>query len=135
MFSHDCYKRVRYGDTDQMGYLYYGNYPMLYEIGRSEAIRSLGTSYKYMEDELGIMMPVIHMESRYLTPLRYDENAKITTILKELPTKMVHFHHEIYNTENKLCHRGSVKLFFVDMKSNQRVDTPQYLQDLLKPYF
>jgi len=73
MFTHDHHKRIRYGETDQMGYLYYGNYPLLYEIGRTEAIRALGLRYRDMEVEDGVMMPVMHMESRYLLPLKYDE--------------------------------------------------------------
>lgn len=135
MYVHDCHKRIRYGETDQMGYLYYGNYALLYEIGRSEAIRDLGTSYHYMESELKVMMPVIHMQSRYLRPLKYDTHARIRTILKELPSKMIHFHHEIYDDADQLCHRGEVKLFFIDMNTQNRVDTPAYLLDLLSPYF
>ena len=135
MFTYDHQKRIRYGETDQMGYLYYGNYPLLYEIGRTEAFRALGVRYRDMEVENGVMMPVLHMESRYLLPLKYDENAKIRTIIRELPTKIIKFDHEIYNDEMELCHKGTVKLFFVDMKTNKRVSTPSKLQDALRPYY
>ena len=53
MITHRFSKRVRYGETDQMGYLYYGNYPQYYEIGRAEMMRQLGMTYKEMEEEKG----------------------------------------------------------------------------------
>ncbi|MEM9546983.1 MAG: thioesterase family protein [Bacteroidota bacterium] len=135
MFVHEHTKRVRYGETDQMGYLYYGNYALLFEIGRVEAIRSLGLSYKELEERLKIMMPVLYMESKYALPVRYDELITIRTILKEMPTKMIEFHHEIINEEGKIAHRGVVKLFFVDMETNKRVSTPAYLADKIVEYF
>tara|TARA_B110000879_G_scaffold188592_1_gene251376 strand:- start:120 stop:479 length:360 start_codon:yes stop_codon:yes gene_type:complete len=118
-----------------MGYLYYGNYPLLYEIGRTESIRSLGLRYRDMEVNDRVMMPVLHMEARYLAPIKYDDNLTIRTIIKELPTKMIKFDHEIYNEELEICHRAYVKLFFVDMDTNKRVTTPITLQQALKPYY
>jgi acyl-CoA thioester hydrolase len=135
MFIHETEKRVRYGETDQMGYLYYGNYCLLYEIGRAEAIRSLGISYKVLEDEYKIMMPVLNVESRFLTPIKYDELITIKTILEELPSKMIHFKHEIYDQSGTLCHKGEVKLFFIEMTQNKRVSAPEYLIDKIKPFF
>lgn len=135
MYVHDYQKRIRYGETDQMGYLYYGNYPLLYEIGRSEAIRDLGISYQVLESQHKIMMPVLHMESRYMRPILYDELITIRTIITEMPTKIAHFHHEIYNGSMDLCHKGSVKLFFVDMETQRRVSTPAYLANELLKFF
>ena len=135
MFSHRHQKRVRYGETDQMGYFYYGNYAQLYEIGRAEAIRTLGITYQELESELKIMMPVLEMNCRYRGPLKYDELMTIETILTEMPTKLIHFYHNIYNMDGKLVHKGEVKLFFVDMESNKRVSCPSYLSDKLLPFF
>lgn len=135
MFIHEHQKRIRYGETDQMGYLYYGNYALLFEIGRVEAIRSMGTTYKHMEDEMGVMMPVIAMECRYLAPAKYDELITIRTILKELPTKIIEFHHEILSEERKVIHKGMVKLFFIDMKTKKRVSTPSLITDKIKHLF
>jgi acyl-CoA thioester hydrolase len=135
MYIHDFNKRIRYGETDQMGYFYYGNYCLLYEIGRCEAIRNLGLSYKTMEEESKIMMPVVTVESRFLLPLKYDENIKIRTILEELPTKLIHFKHEIYNEEEVLTHKGEVKLFFVDMIENKRISCPTFIKEKLTSYF
>lgn len=135
MFVHEHKKRIRYGETDQMGYLYYGNYALLFEIGRVEAIRSLGISYKELEEKLRVMMPVLYMESKYALPVKYDENITIRTILKEMPTKMIEFHHEILNEAGRVAHKGIVKLFFVDMETNKRVSTPSYISDKLVDYF
>lgn len=118
-----------------MGYLYYGNYALLYEIGRSEAIRSEGITYREMEEKMGIMMPVISVESRFLLPVKYDELITIRTKLEDLPGKLIHFYHEIINEAGQLTHKGEVKLFFVDMKTNRRVSVPDIILSKFKPYF
>jgi acyl-CoA thioester hydrolase len=135
MFEHTFQKRVRYGETDQMGYLYYGNYAQLYEIGRAELIRSIGLTYKDMEKKYGILMPVISMNSRYVRPAHYDELLTIKTILRHAPEKDITFFHEIFNEQNKLVNGGSVKLCFVESESGKRVQTPDYLKAALLKYF
>lgn len=135
MFSYDTQVRVRYGETDQMGYLYYGHYPQYYEVGRAEMIRSLGTSYKDMETIYGIMMPVMSLQMRYVRPALYDELLTIRTTLRELPESTITFHHEIFNEKKKLVNGGSVKLCFVDMKTGKTVPPPQYLIEKLAPHF
>ncbi len=135
MYSYDYKKRVRYGETDMMGYLYYGNYAQLYEIGRVETLRSLGLTYKDMEAVHRVMMPVVHVESRYLKPGKYDDELTIRTILMELPERMIIFNTEIYNEDQVLIHMASVKLLFIDMESQKRVNCPEYLVKALKPYF
>lgn len=135
MYSFDYKKRVRYGETDMMGYLYYGNYAQLYEIGRVETMRSLGLTYKVLEEKFRIMMPVVHVEARYILPAKYDEELTIRTILKELPGRMITFDNEIYNEEQILIHRAEVKLFFVDMDSGKKVTCPQYMLEKLTPLF
>ena len=128
-------KRVRYAEIDKMGFLYYGHYAQLYEIGRAELIRSLGLTYKQMEDDHGIMMPVLELNCRYRYPARYDDLLSIHTILKEMPTKMIHFYHEIYNEQEQLLNSGSVKLFFINMKTNKRSSCPDFLADKIAEYF
>lgn len=128
-------KRIRYAETDKMGYLYYGNYAQLYEIGRAEMIRDLGLSYREMEDELRIMMPVVSLECRYIKAALYDDMLSIRTSLREMPDKMITFHHEVCNESGDLLNRGVVKLFFIDMKSNRRISCPPYLSQKLIPYF
>jgi acyl-CoA thioester hydrolase len=135
MLQFDYHKRVRYAETDKMGYLYYGHYAMLYEIGRAEMIRDLGISYHQMEEELHIMMPVLSLQCRYRLPAKYDDLLTIRTKLIEKPTKMITFHHEIYNEQHDLLNTGEVKLFFVDMKTNRRVSAPLYLSSKLESFF
>lgn len=132
MFRHSYKKRIRYGETDKMGYLYYGNYPLLYEIGRSEMLRSVGITYREMEDDMKVMMPVVHLESTYKRPIYYDEEIEIVTILKELPTKVIHFYQEIYKENGELANEGSVKLVFV--KDGKVVPAPAEVVAAMKPY-
>ncbi len=75
MLQHETRLRVRYGETDQMGYMYYGNYAEFYEVGRVEMLRSLGLTYSAME-ESGIKMPVLELKCVYLKPALYDGNNR-----------------------------------------------------------
>lgn len=135
MYTHEFQKRVRYGETDQMGYLYYGRYADLYEIGRVEMLRSLGLSYKEMEEEQGVMLPVKSLQMRFVRPARYDELVTIKTTLREMPQKDIVFHVEVLNEKNKIVNGGSVRLVFVDMKTNKTVTAPDFLVEQLKRYF
>jgi acyl-CoA thioester hydrolase len=135
MYSFDHQYRVCYGDTDMMGYLYYGHYARLYEIGRVETMRSIGLNYKDMEAQYGIMMPVVHVDARYIYPAKYDQLLTIKTILTDIPGRLAVFGNEIYNEEQILLHKAEVKLFFVDMHSGKKVSCPDYMVQRLKPYF
>jgi len=83
MYLSETNVRVRYAETDKMGYLYHGNYAQFYEMGRVEMIRSLGLSYKELEDEIGVGMPVMYMETRYVRPAFYDDSFVIKEIKKD----------------------------------------------------
>ena len=135
MFSHETKIRVRYGETDQMGYLYYGNYGQYYEVGRAEMIRSVGISYRDMEAEHGTLMPVMSLNMRFVRPALYDELLTVKTTLRKLPNRTITFHHEIFNEKNKLVNGGSVKLCFVDAATNKSVPAPDYLLEKLIPFF
>ena len=126
--------RVRYADTDQMGYVYYGNYARYYEIGRVEALRSLDFHYKVMEDE-GVMMPVYENHSKYLKPARYDDLLSVKVTLKELPGVRVVFHYEIRNQENILLNTGETTLVFQRRDNGRLCVAPGTLIEKLKPYF
>lgn len=127
--------RVRYGETDQMGYVYYGNYPLYYEVGRVEALRELGIVYRDMELNYGIMMPVISMEIKYLRPAKYDDLVTIKTIVEEIPDKEIHFRFELYNEKGKLLNTGKVTLCFIQMDINKRVSFPEDLTNKIKSCF
>ncbi len=135
MYAYDYVKRVRYGETDMMGYLYYGNYAQLYEIGRVETMRSLGLSYKVMEEEHRVMMPVVEVEARFIQPARYDEQLIIRTILESLPGRLITFKNEILSEAGKVIHKATVKLVFINMDSGKSVTCPPYLLDRLKLLF
>ena len=135
MHLHHTTYRVTYSDTDQMGYVYYGHYARLYEIGRAEMLRALGLTYQSFEKDMRIMMPVMHLECKYLRPALYDELLTIETVLQELPSKMITFHHRIMNENEELLNKGQVKLFFIDMNTQKRRSSPEILTKKLLPYF
>jgi acyl-CoA thioester hydrolase len=135
MYQHETQIRVRYGETDQMGYLYYGNYAQYYEVGRAEAIRALGISYKMLEEVHGILMPVMSLEMRFVRPALYDELLTVRTTLREMPAETIVFHMEIFNERKKLVNGGRVKLCFVEAKTNKTILTPAYLSEKLQPFF
>lgn len=133
-FQHAHTYRVCYADTDQMGYMYYGNYARLYEIGRVEALRSLGFAYKVLE-ESGVMMPVYEMKTRYLKPARYDELLTIQTRIQQLPAARIVFHFELFNESNVLLNTGEVTLVFINRETNRPIMAPSALLGKLQPYF
>ncbi len=135
MYTFDFHKRVRYAETDKMGYLYYGNYPKYFEIGRVETIRSLGFDYKDFEDVHGIMLPVVGLEVKYLEPAYYDDLLTIRSSLQTMPGKMISFHHEILRPDGVIINKATVKLFFVDVQTNKRVSAPTFMVDALKSHF
>ncbi len=134
MYSYDFQVRVRYGETDAMGIVYYGTYPLYYETGRTEMMRNLGFTYRKME-ELGIVMPVISMTCRYRRPARYDDLLTIRTIVKEMPSTRIEFNYEIYNEAGELVNEGITTLVFVDRKKNRPVKIPGFLKKVLQPCF
>lgn len=118
MFEHSTKIRVRYGETDQMGYMYYGNYAQFYEVGRVEMLRSLGMTYKSMEED-GIMMPVLEMKCKYIKPALYDEEITVRVIVDKMPGLRMHFRYELFNEQAQLINIGETTLAFVDMKRNR----------------
>jgi acyl-CoA thioester hydrolase len=135
MYESTTEVRVRYGETDQMGYLYYGYYALYYEVGRAEAIRQLGFTYRELE-EMGIMMPVVDLHAQYFRPALYDDLITVKTILKELPdAHKIQFHSELYNEQQQLLNKGVTTLVFYDPKTKQKVTMPEELMNRLQPFF
>ncbi|HQE11808.1 MAG TPA: thioesterase family protein [Flavipsychrobacter sp.] len=135
MYTSTTQIRVRYGETDQMGYLYYGNYALYYEVGRTDAFRQLGITYRELE-EMGIMMPVVELKSQYLRPALYDNLLTVKTILKEFPDdSSITFHTEIYNELGKLLNKGTTTLVFYNAVLKQKVGMTDALKEKLLPYF
>lgn len=134
MFTHTTKIRVRYAETDQMGYVYYGNYAAFYEVGRVEMLRSLGMTYKEME-ATGIMMPVLELKCKYIKPARYDEEISIKVIMEKMPGVRIHFRYELYNESEELINIGETLLVFVNMDTNRPCLPSQSFSDRLKPFF
>ncbi|WP_295676062.1 thioesterase family protein [uncultured Mucilaginibacter sp.] len=134
MFEHATKIRVRYGETDQMGYMYYGNYAEFYEVGRVEMLRSLGLTYSGME-ESGIKMPVLELHCKYLKPALYDEEITVNVIMDKMPGIRIHFRYELFNEKQELINTGETLLVFINMKNNRPCLPSQQFLDKLKPFF
>ena len=135
MFTTETQIRIHYALTDQMGVVYHGHYAQFYEIGRAEAIRNLGYTYRDIE-AMGIIMPVTDIHSKFLRPAKYDDLITVKTTLREMPAahKIV-FHHEIYNEQDELLNTGDITLYFIEAKTMKRVHMPDELADKLSKYF
>ncbi len=135
MFTSETQLRVRYAETDQMGIVYHSNYFPYFESARAESIRQLGFTYADME-KMGVIMPVIEVQCRYLRPALYDELLTIKVILKELPVHhKIEFHHEVFNEKKELLVNARIVLYFMESKTMKRTTMPEALLKKLKPYF
>lgn len=134
MYKYEITFRTLYADTDQMRVIYYGNYPKYYEMGRVEAMRNLGVSYAKLEEQ-NIFMPVVGLNIRYKSPLVYDEQVRLVTIIPELPSTKIIFQYEIYNENNELCNTGETVLVFMDSISKKVIRVPDDIIAPLTSYY
>ncbi|MDQ1152049.1 acyl-CoA thioesterase [Sphingobacterium zeae] len=134
MFVFDHQIRVRYAETDQMGYVYYGNYAAFYEIARTEMLRSTGISYKELE-EMGVMLPVTEMKTKYLKPGKYDDLITIRVTIRKKPAVRIVFEYELFNEDGELLNQGETTLVFVNMEKNRPCMPPQVFLDKMSKYF
>jgi acyl-CoA thioester hydrolase len=118
-----------------MDVVYYGNYAQYFEVGRVEAIRQLGLSYKNMEAG-GVILPVVEFTAKFLRPAHYDDLLTVRSTIRELPVdhRLV-FHQEVYNEEGKLLTAGKVVLYFLQKDTKVKIKMPGYLEEKLAPYF
>ena len=123
--------RVRYGETDPMKYVYYGNYAEYFEVARVELFRSLGMSYDEIEKR-GIFLPVSEYKIKYLKPALYDQLLEIRTYVRKIPGIRIEFDYEIYNEDNVKITEASTTLFFLDSETNKIVKCPDYLMALIE---
>ncbi len=126
--------RVRYAETDQMGYVYYGNYSTYFEVARVELFRTFGISYKEMEEQ-GVMMPVLEQHIKYIRPAKYDDLLTIKTYLKSKPGVRIKFEYEVFNEDKTLLTKAETMLVFVDMKTGKPTNAPQYFDQLINENF
>ena len=134
MLTYTSKIRVRYAETDQMGYMYYGNYAQYYEVGRVELLRSLGMTYRSME-ESGVMMPVLEMRSKYIKPARYDEEIAVKVMVDTLPEKRIVFHYELYNESQELINVGETTLVFVNRDTKKPCHAPSDFLHRIQAFF
>jgi acyl-CoA thioester hydrolase len=135
MYISETQVRVRYAETDQMNVVYHGNYAQYFEVGRVEAIRQLGMSYKDLE-ATGIIMPVIEWTAKFMRPAHYDDLLTIRTTLRDWPEgHRIEFHQEVFNQRGKLLTTGSVRLYFLRAKTMEKTDMPSEMAEKLRPWF
>ena len=123
--------RVRYGETDPMKYVYYGNYATYFEVGRVELFRELGLPYEEIEQQ-GIWLPVSEFSIKYLKPALYDQNLEIHTFIKKIPGVRIEFEYEIYNESKQKITEAKTTLFFLDSKTNKVIKCPEFLMKLIE---
>ena len=134
MYTTEIKIRVRYGETDRMGYVYYGNYAEYFEVARVEALRNLGFSYRKLEDE-GIILPVTNFSVKYLKPNFYDDELTIKVSIKEIPMARIKFEYEVYNERDELTTTADTTLVFINRKTNRPCSAPDDFTDELKKFF
>ena len=134
MFNSEVQIRVRYAETDRMGYVYYGNYATYFEVARVEALRQLGLSYRAMEDD-GIIMPVLDFQIKYFKPALYDDLLTIKLSIKHWPTTRLHFDYETFNEGGDIINKGSTTLVFVNKSTMRPTHAPENFIESLRQYF
>ncbi len=133
MYEHTTKLRVRYNETDKMGIVYHSHYIEYYEVARTECIRSIGISYRELE-ESGIILPVIKAESNYRDSLYYDDEVEIVARITEMPEYKIKFDYEVL--KNKKCvNTGHTELLFYNIHKKRPCKAPEELLEKLKPYF
>jgi acyl-CoA thioester hydrolase len=134
MFVNEVQLRVRYAETDQMGYVYYGNYATYFEVGRVESLRTLGLSYRELE-ESGIMLPVLEYHSKFFKPAKYDDLLTIRTIIKEMPSVRIKFEYEVLNETKEILCKGETTLVFVKSETKRPCPAPLDFIESIKKFF
>lgn len=118
--------RVRYNDTDRMSFVYHGNYAMYFEVSRLEMLRARGLTYKKMEEEGGVMLPVSDLHIKYIHPAFYDDVLDVEVTLLEKPSVRVRFGYRVTNQDGVLICTGEVVLACVDAKTRRPTRAPEY---------
>ena len=134
MIEREIKIRVRYSETDKMGYVYYGNYATYFEVARVEMLRSLGVSYKKLEDD-GVMLPVLDFKIKYYKPAYYDDKLRVKVRVEKMPGVRIHFYYQTLNDANVLLNDAETTLVFVDIESGKPRMIPEDLVDYFASYF
>ena len=123
--------RIRYGETDQMGVVYHGNYAQFLEMGRIDWLRSIDISYKKMEEN-NIILPVISLQCSFKKSAEFDDEITVKTTLKKIPTVKIEFEYEITNQKNELLTTGNTILAFLNKTTKKPMRCPEYILEKLQ---
>ncbi len=134
MYVSEVNIRVRYNETDQMGYVHHANYACFYELGRTELFRKIGFPYSELEKS-GVMLPVFSLKVNYLKPAFYDEKITIKTYLRKMPKVKLMFDYEIFNEKGILLNTGETSLAFINKETRIVMRAPQFLLNYFTKYF
>lgn len=134
MFEHQIQLRVRYSETDQMGYVYYGNYAQYFEVARVESLRSLGITYKELEEE-GIMLPVLDFSIKYFKPAFYDDLLSIKVMIPVLPATRIIFEYETSNQSGEIINKATTTLVFIKKQSGKPCIAPDDVISRMNKYY
>lgn len=134
MYQSEVSIRVRYAETDRMEYVYYGRYAEYFEIARVETLRTLGITYRELEDS-GILLPVFEYSVKFFKPVYYDELIIVKTVIPVLPSARIRFEYETYNSENIRVNNASTSLVFIRKETKKPCSAPDSLLSRLKPFF
>ena len=134
MYNAELDIRVRYGETDRMGYVYYGNYAEYFEVARVEAMRVFGITYKDLEDN-GILLPVYEYKVTFLKPAYYDDVLQIKTTIPVMPQASIEFHYQTFNPGGEMVNRAQTTLVFIDNESAKPVKAPEFFLEKLQTHF
>ena len=124
--------RVRYAETDAMGVVYYGNYFVWMEIGRTSLIRDYGWTYRDME-KAGIGLPVLQAYARYAAPSFYDDEISVHSVITELRGPRIRIDYRIYRMENEMICEGFTEHAFMSMETRKVVRVPEKFRDQIQP--
>src|SRR5689334_13543402 len=116
MKHYDFDVRIAYADTDRMGVVYYANYLVLFERGRTEFLRSLGVRYRDLEEKERLFMPAMDAHVEYFAPAHYDDLIRVRTFISDLGGAHIDFRYEIYLVEtDALIAKGTTKHAVVNL--------------------
>ena len=131
MKTHTSFVKVRYAETDQMGVVHHGNYAQYLELARIEWLDALGISYKWMEEN-GVMLPVYNLSMTFKNSARFDDEIKVTTSLRKIPTVRIVFDYELHNQKGDLLTVASTELIFINKTTNRPMKCPDYILERLE---
>lgn len=131
MPTHKTTCRVIYGDTDNMGQAYYGNYFRWFEIGRNELFRSLGLAYASVESR-GLFLPVAETYCKYLLPAKYDDLLIIETSLDARLKGAIKFDYQVFGEDAQtLLAQGYSKHACLN-RDGKVIRPPKFIKEIIE---